>query len=162
MNHDLIVVFDQINEKERKEKLHTMYGHIFGRSQDFPEMRRIIEPPMHLESALSANVQFADWIAGLFGRAIDYQLLSDSSYRWVTDKNRLKFPLQYGQTTEVFVYESVLHLFERAPGCERITNSQLLNTNRLLYPADRGSVIDDSMAEKMRRVYQATQRNVAH
>lgn len=37
-----------------------MYAHILGRSSEHKEMRRIIEPPMHLDSELSTNIQFAD------------------------------------------------------------------------------------------------------
>lgn len=55
----VMVVIDQINEKTRAERLPNMYGHILGRAKDFPEMRRIIEPPMHVDSQLSANIQFA-------------------------------------------------------------------------------------------------------
>lgn len=30
-----------------------MYGHILGRAAEFPEMKRIIEPPMHVDSILT-------------------------------------------------------------------------------------------------------------
>lgn len=60
---NVMVIIDQINEKTRAERLPNMYGHILGRASDYPEMRRIIEPPMHVDSQLSANIQFADWVA---------------------------------------------------------------------------------------------------
>lgn len=38
---------------------------------------------MHIDSALSSNIQFADWIAASVSRAIDYQLERGSRYDWV-------------------------------------------------------------------------------
>lgn len=55
-NQNLMVMMDQINEKARKQRLPQMYAHILGRSSDFKEMRRILEPPMHVDSRLSANI----------------------------------------------------------------------------------------------------------
>ena len=38
---------------------------------------------MHVDSKLSANVQFADWVAAAVRRAFEYQLIDDSPYEWV-------------------------------------------------------------------------------
>jgi hypothetical protein len=54
---NVLVMIDQINEKTRAERLPRMYSHILGRAADFPEMKRIIEPPMHVDSQLSSNIQ---------------------------------------------------------------------------------------------------------
>lgn len=105
---NVMVMIDQINEKTRAQRLPNMYGHILGRASDFREMRRIIEPPMHIDSQLSSNIQFADWVAACVSRAIDYQLVSGSKYRWVTDSKRLKQP------RGAFTHESKVHLYERA------------------------------------------------
>ena len=57
---NVMVIIDQINEKARAARLPIMYSHVLGRAVEFPEMRRIIEPPMHIDSVLSANIQFTD------------------------------------------------------------------------------------------------------
>lgn len=83
MNENLLILMDQINEKQRAARVSAIYAHIFSRGQDFPEMRAVIEPPMHIDSALSSNIQFADWLASAISRAIDYQLEPDSRYNWI-------------------------------------------------------------------------------
>ncbi|WP_433861754.1 DUF3800 domain-containing protein [Streptomyces sp. L7] len=82
-NMNVMVMIDQINERQRSERLPKMYAHILGRASDHPEMTRIIEPPMHVDSVLSANIQFADWIAACVARAIDYHVIAESQYGWV-------------------------------------------------------------------------------
>lgn len=72
---NVMVMIDQINEKTRAQRLPRMYGHILGRAAEYPEMRRIIEPPMHIDSVLSSNIQFADWVAACVNRCIDFQLI---------------------------------------------------------------------------------------
>ena len=62
-DESVLVLMDQINEKSRKRRLPAMYAHILGRASWHEEMRRIVEPPMHIDSQLSANIQFADWSA---------------------------------------------------------------------------------------------------
>ena len=104
---NILVMIDQINEKTRIERLSSMYGHIFSRAADHPEMCRIVEPPMHIDSKLSANIQFADWIAACVTRAIDYQLVRTSRHQWVTD-SRL-----FSNLGGAFTFESKLHLYIR-------------------------------------------------
>lgn len=121
---NVMVVIDQINEKTRAERLPRMYSHILGRAADFPEMRRIIEPPMHVDSKLSANIQFADWVAACVSRAIDYQLLDGSPYGWVTDPSRLP------DVRSAFTYESKLRLWKSS--MRDLNNSDLFRTKRIL------------------------------
>lgn len=78
---NILVMMDQINEKSRKQRLPAMYAHIYRRSQEFKEMRRILEPPMHIDSENSTNIQLADWICAFIKRAIDNQLVKESKYR---------------------------------------------------------------------------------
>lgn len=82
---NLIVIMDTENEKERVVQVQNSYAHIFNRTADpdHGEMRRLIESTMHVDSKLSANVQFADWVAAAVRRAFEYQLLEDSSFDWV-------------------------------------------------------------------------------
>lgn len=72
---DLIVIMDAENEKERVVQVQNSYAHVFTRAADpdHGEMRRLIESTMHVDSKLSANVQFADWVAAAVRRAFEYQ-----------------------------------------------------------------------------------------
>lgn len=123
-NSNVMVVIDQINEKTRAERLPRMYSHILGRAADFPEMRRIIEPPMHVDSKLSANIQFADWVAACVSRAIDYQLLDPSPYRWVTERGTLP------GVRDAFTYESKLRLWHSS--VKDPNNSDLFKAQRVM------------------------------
>ena len=81
----MIIVMDNENEKERAIQVQNSYAHVFNRTADpdHSEMRRLIESTMHVDSKLSANVQFADWIAAAVRRAFEYQLIDDSPYDWI-------------------------------------------------------------------------------
>lgn len=59
-----------------------MYAHIYSRSTTHIEMRRIVEVPLHIESKLNTNIQFADWICAAISRASHYQLARDSEFAW--------------------------------------------------------------------------------
>ena len=107
----MMVLMDQINEKARKQRISDMYRHILGRATEHEEMRSLIEPPMHLDSELSSNIQFADWVAAIVSRAVDYQLLLTSRYDWVCDKK------VYERMRGSFTYESKYALLSTR--CER-------------------------------------------
>ena len=79
---NLIVIMDTENEKERVVQVQNSYAHVFNRTADpdHGEMRRLIESTMHVDSKLSANVQFADWVAAAVRRAFEYQLIEDSPF----------------------------------------------------------------------------------
>jgi len=123
---NLMVIIDQVNEKTRAARLPEMYGHILGRAADHPEMRRIIEPPMHVDSRLSANIQFADWIAACTTRAIEYQLLRTSPFGWVPRCKEL------ASVRGAFTHESKLHLCHRS--VPDFHHSDLLRPDRPLHP----------------------------
>ena len=82
---NLIVIMDTENEKERVVQVQNSYAHVFNRTADpdHGEMRRLIESTMQVDSKLSANVQFADWVAAAVRRAFEYQLIEDSPFSWV-------------------------------------------------------------------------------
>lgn len=103
---NVMIILDQINEVQRAHRIPNMHGHIYSRSIAKPEMRRILEPPMHVDSALSSNIQFADWIAAAVSRAVDYQLIKDSKYDWVPSEF-MKF------LSGSFTSNSKLHLHEK-------------------------------------------------
>lgn len=102
---NLLIMMDQINEKQRAAHVAASYAHIFSRSKEFPEMEAAVEPPMHIDSALSSNIQFADWVATAVSRAIDYQLEPKSRYGWIPDA--LAGHMKYKIT-----HESKLHLWQ--------------------------------------------------
>lgn len=156
----VMVIIDQINEKTRSQRLPNMYGHILARAGSYQEMKRIIEPPMHVDSQLSANIQFADWVAACVTRAIDFQLIEDSAYKWITDVKCLKC------VRKNFTYESKLHLYNKS--VEDFNNSDIFSTARRLYPPVAGarisSQIDPDVGRKMRAIIEkgTSGREVPH
>lgn len=148
---NVMVMIDQINEKTRAARLPTMYGHILGRAAEFPEMNRIIEPPMHVDSVLSANIQFADWVAACVSRAIDYQLLQASPYKWVATTKVLS------AVRGSFTHESKVHLWKRA--LVDLNHSEIFRAERPLYPSDEGTMVADRVdPEVFRKIKAAAER----
>lgn len=144
---NVMVMIDQINEKTRAARLPTMYGHILGRAADYPEMKRIIEPPMHVDSVLSSNIQFADWVAACVTRALDYQLLQESKYKWVATLRTLD------AVRGSFTHESKVHLWRRA--LVDLNHSEIFRAERPLYPVDDGTMIGDRVAPEIFRKMKA-------
>ncbi|GAA4825430.1 DUF3800 domain-containing protein [Tomitella cavernea] len=148
---NLLVMIDQINETTRIERLHHMYGHIFGRASEHPEMKLIVEPPMHVDSKLSANIQFADWIAACLTRAIDYQLIKASRYQWITDDALL------GELYGGFTHESKLHLWNRQ--INDLHHSQIRYRKRVVHPEPDGHLLGHAWdTDKFRQVKAAAER----
>lgn len=149
--HDssVMVMIDQINEKTRAARLPRMYGHILGRAASFAEMRRIIEPPMHVDSLLSSNVQFADWVAACVTRAIEFQLLHGSPYGWVTTAKELS------ALKGAFTLESKLHLASHRSIAD-FHHSEILRRERPLFPV--GSIGSGVPPEAIRKLIVAAQR----
>lgn len=149
-NDNVMVLVDQINEKECVARLPLMYGHIIGRAAEFPEMYRTIEPPMHVQSELSPNIQFADWVAACVNRAIDYQLIRESRYSWITNCRQLN------HVWGAFTAESKVRLWQRIVGdlhCDDIYRRE-----RTVHPRARGHLIGDRNAEQFRRIKAAAER----
>ncbi|MGK8491881.1 DUF3800 domain-containing protein [Nocardia asiatica] len=134
-DQNVLVMIDQINEKTRAQRLPVMYSHILGRAGDYPEMARIAEPPMHIDSVLSSNIQFADWIAACVTRAIEYQLIKDSPFKWVTE------PRVLPHLRGAFSYESKLHLHQKS--VPDLNNSEIFYATRPLYLVAQGQFIGD-------------------
>lgn len=143
LDQSVLVMMDQINEKSRKQRLPQMYAHIFGRASDFPEMRRIVEPPMHIDSELSSNIQFADWLCALYKRAIEYQLVHDSRYSWVP---RAK---QFYAARGAFTHDSKLHLFQRA--LEDLHHSEIIYPKRPVIDSNKTSRMNQLKLEAIRK-----------
>ena len=148
---NVMVIIDQINEKSRAERLPKMYSHILGRASDFPEMRRIIEPPMHVDSVLSSNIQFADWIAACVTRAIEYQLIVDSPYQWVTSTQNLN------GLHGAFTRESKVHLHYRA--LADLNHYDIFHRERPLHPKPSGQLLGSGLDPTVfRRMKAAAER----
>lgn len=147
----ILVLIDQINEKSRKSKLPLMYQHILGRASEHEEMRRIVEPPMHVDSQLSSNIQFADWVATCITRAIDYQLIVDSKYSWITLDGKVD------AVRGAFTFNSKLHLWQRE--LSDLNHSQIFNRKRVVHPVAHGEILGtaENLA-KLQKVKAAAER----
>lgn len=105
---------------------------------------------MHIDSALSSNVQLADWVAACVGRAVDYQLLEYSRYGWVSHWHSAAMK-------GAFTYESKLSLWHRA--VPHLHHSQIFEGARPLYPEARGQQLRHSVdPQVLRRIKAAAER----
>lgn len=143
----IMVMMDQVNEKSRKKRLPEMYAHILGRASEYPEMRRIIEPPMHIDSELSSNIQFADWVCALAKRAIEYQLVDNSRYHWVPCESAL------GSAKGAFTHESKLHLYHRS--IPDLNHSEIMYVERPVMESRSRNIKPEDQA-KLQRVLKAS------
>lgn len=151
LGQEVMVLIDSINEKTRVKRVADMYAHIFSRSAEYPEMKAIVEPPMHLDSVLSANIQFADWVAAYVTRAIGRQLIEDSKYKWISSGHLNE--TVYGS----FTHESKLHFHNRS--VSDLHHSEILKPFRPLYNATPGMSLQHRIgADHMRRIKAAAER----
>lgn len=148
----LLVMIDQINEKDRAKRLPNMYGHILGRAGDHAEMKRIVEPPMHVDSALSANIQFADWVAAAVTRAVERQLLVTEVERndWIPQ-------VMFKPLRRAFTRESKLHLHHNS--YDDFHGATVFTKGRPLAGRDGARRIMDAVPmEQLRRIKDAAER----
>lgn len=151
LDQEVMVLIDSINEKTRVQRVAEMYSHIFSRAAEYPEMHAIVEPPMHLDSALSSNIQFADWVAAYVNRAIGRQLIEDSKYKWIS-RDSLNHTVRGN-----FTHESKLHFHNRS--VRDLHHSEILKPFRPLYPRNDGLSVQQRVgAENMRRIKAAAER----
>lgn len=148
-NENLLIMMDQINEVQRSAQVAATYAHIFSRSSDYQEMEVVLEPPMHIDSKLSSNIQFADWIAAAISRAIDYQLEPASRYDWVPDAFSK-------HVTHKFTTESKLHLWQSA--LEDIHHEQLFRKDRPALDLGAATHLDDSNINHLKIMKHAAER----
>ena len=142
-DENILILMDQINEKQRAARVAASYAHIFSRTQDFPEMATAVEPPMHVDSALSSNIQFADWIATAVSRAIDYQLESGSRYGWVSEA-------LYEHLHHRITHESKLHLWQSSlPDLHHV---EIFKKTRPFIDRVGNAMISAEDLEKLRKV----------
>ena len=120
-DQNILLFQDMINEKQRFHQVTRSYAHIYSRIKEHQEMLRILEAPAYIDSELSTNIQCADWVAALIGRACDYQLIPGSSYKWVAETF-------YRYLHGHFTYESTLQLNMRS--IDNIHNIKILDRAR--------------------------------
>ncbi|GAA4385588.1 DUF3800 domain-containing protein [Agromyces bauzanensis] len=142
-NQDLLILMDSFTDKTRQELAARMYAHIYSRRR--PEMKRIIEAPLHIESKLNSGIQFADWICALTARASHFQLSPGSEFSWAAGHFR-------ATVAGGFTLESKLHLRFG----EDIHNSQLFQRHSARHAPPPGSVAD--RVTNMAAIYAAAQR----
>lgn len=118
---NILLFQDMINENERYQQVRRSYAHVYSRIREHQEMRRILEAPAYIDSELSTNIQCADWIAALIGRACEYQLIPGSSYKWVAETF-------YRYLHGHFTYESTLQFNMRS--IDNIHNIKILDRAR--------------------------------
>lgn len=135
---NLLILIDQVNEKQRSERIRSMYAHIFSRSTEHEEMTRIVEPPMHIDSQLSAGVQFADWVAACVTRALEYQILDDPTCPWVVKSRAVD------AARGAFTHESKLRLYQR--DVDDLHHSEIFQATRPLYPQAQGQLLGAHVA----------------
>ncbi|MEL4503316.1 DUF3800 domain-containing protein [Luteococcus sp. H138] len=132
-SRDLLILTDSITDKTRQEVVAGMYAHIFNRSKrelGRPEMLRVVEAPLHIESKLNSGIQFADWICALTARLAYWQLVPDSDFTWASEK--------FSDTLRGhFTYESKIH----RPSGRDINTSELLDEGAARYkPGTLGDI----------------------
>lgn len=153
---NVMVMIDQVNEKPRAKRLPVMYSHVLGRAADYPEMRHIVEPPMHIDSVLSSNIQFADWVAACTSRALEYQLLTESRHGSVI----LSDTLREVRAGSAWTYESKVHLRHRA--VDDLCRAEIFSRARPLFPRPDGHLVnehvDPAVVEKMRGIAETAAR----
>jgi hypothetical protein len=143
-NGNILFMIDAINEDRRSKRLPNMWGHILGGSAERPEMRRAIEPPMHVDSVLSACIQFADWVAAIINRAVEYQLRVDDDCRWV---GKAIWPIRHN----LFTLESKLHFLPDRSVAD-INNRHLLSTTGPLIRSDSLGLSSETV-KKMEQLF---------
>lgn len=144
-DENVLLMVDAISEDQRSKRLPNMYAHILGRAANRPEMRRAVEPPVHVDSELSASIQFADWVAAFVGRAVEYQLLGDEDYLWVGEA-------LWKQRFDLFTNESKLHLLPDR-SVKDLHTWDILKRERPLRPSD-SIAGDPETARIMEMVFQ--------
>lgn len=84
-NSDVMVVLDATDEKPRLDAVAAMSSFIYATSSP-PEMKRIVEVPMQVESHLYGTIQFADWMCALLGRMSHCQFVEESQFSWAPER----------------------------------------------------------------------------
>lgn len=82
---NVMVVLDSTDDKPRLKAVENMSKFIYARTSP-PEVKRIVEAPMQVESQLYGTIQFADWMCALIGRLSHYEFVKGSEFDWAPSK----------------------------------------------------------------------------
>lgn len=148
-DENIMVMMDQINENERKPYMSAAYSHIFSRRSEYPEMDKIVEPPMHIDSSISSNIQFADWVAAFLSKFIFYQL--DDGWKHYISKDHMNELL----SIKIFTFDSKMHFYGYT---DDIHNSRILYKFRPKFPQVHNSSISMS-PESWERIQKVARRS---
>ncbi|MFC5337560.1 DUF3800 domain-containing protein [Leucobacter denitrificans] len=101
---NLTVLLDQGGPMPREDAITRMASFIYSAKE--PEMKRIIEVPMQLESHRYGAMQFADWLCAITSRTVHYHFTDSNEFDWAP--NAFKNIVRNWATTEsrIFVPET--------------------------------------------------------
>lgn len=140
---NLMIFQDMINEAQRFHQVSRSYAHIYSRVSNHPEMSRVIEAPAYIDSRLSTNIQFADWVAGMVARACERQLTETRDFDWIP---KALLERMRGKIT----YESTLQFHQRS--LDNVHNIDLFREQRPLFDTHCHGMTEENLA-KLRLVH---------
>lgn len=76
----IMIFMDALDEKPRLAAVMAAASYIYA--AHVPELRRVVEIPMQLESHFYATTQYADWLCALLSRASHLHLVGGSKFGW--------------------------------------------------------------------------------
>lgn len=76
----IMIFMDSVDAKPRLEAVMAAASFIYRAHS--PELRRVVEIPMQLESHFYATTQYADWLCALISRASQFHLAADAEFEW--------------------------------------------------------------------------------
>jgi hypothetical protein len=79
----IMIFMDAVDEKPRLAAVMAAASFIYA--AHVPELRRVVEIPMQLESHYYATTQYADWLCALVSRASHFHLVDGSGFGWAPD-----------------------------------------------------------------------------
>lgn len=82
-NEPIMIFMDAVDEKPRLAAVTAAASFIYA--AHVPELRRVVEIPMQLESHYYATTQYADWLCALVSRASHLHLVDDSGFQWAPE-----------------------------------------------------------------------------
>ncbi|WP_427869864.1 DUF3800 domain-containing protein [Leucobacter luti] len=77
---NLTVLLDQGGPMPREDAITHMASFIYSAKE--PEMKRIIEVPMQLESHRYGAMQYADWLCAITSRTVHYHFTDSDEFAW--------------------------------------------------------------------------------
>ncbi|SIT85846.1 DUF3800 domain-containing protein [Microbacterium sp. RU33B] len=79
-DESIMIFTDSVDSGPRLEAVMASASFIYSAPR--PELRRVVEVPMQLESHLYGTTQYADWVCALLSRSTHHHLTADSEFAW--------------------------------------------------------------------------------